>query len=360
MLLRLTALEWLLKRLNLLPTPLLDTPLAPGIGKVLATACELGLFDILNAGPLSAEEIAERLDCHPQRLRPLLQVLVATEYLHVRRARYSNCAVARRWLSASSPVSIAPYIAHSPDIVALWEHLPEMMRTNQAVARMPYEDDVARPEVQAALARHYAGLAALARILGKEIVYRVPLSAKSTHLLDVGGSHGVYSLLFCRKHPALHATIVDLPPGIEAGKSTTQDTEEHARIDFLCRDIVRETFPVEFTQAFDVALYFHIAHLLPAEVNQQLLKRVVYCLKPGGLLVFVDQLTEQKHTSRLTTALVQLMALTVSALGGTCYPFATVKGWLECAGLDHVRRQHLYTPGVSLIVGRKPRPVACS
>src|SRR2546426_11382654 len=46
--LRLTAFEHLLSRLNLLPVPLFDTPLAHGIAKVLVTACELGVFDELS------------------------------------------------------------------------------------------------------------------------------------------------------------------------------------------------------------------------------------------------------------------------------------------------------------------------
>jgi SAM-dependent methyltransferase len=286
-------------------------------------------------------------------LRPLLQLLVAAGYLRVSRERYSNRAVSRRWLCASSPMNIAPYIIHSPDIVAIWEHLPEVVRTNQAAVHMPYEDDISRPEVRAALERHYAGLASLAMVLGREIIYRVRLPAGATRLLDVGGSHGAYSLLFCRKYPALRATIVDLPPGIEAGQKTMEQMGAGERVDFLCQDIVRDEFPADFAQTFDVALYFHIAHLLPPEVNQQLLERVARCLKPGGLLVFVDQVTDQKHSSRLATAMVQLMALTVSAIGGTCYPFATVKSWLEHAGCDHVRRQRLWTPGATLIVGRK-------
>ncbi|MEO7020080.1 MAG: class I SAM-dependent methyltransferase, partial [Ktedonobacteraceae bacterium] len=326
--LRLTPVEWLLERLNLLPMPLLDTPLAGGIGKALVTACELGVFDALRARPLTVHELAACLDCHPHGVYALLQLLVAAGYLRVSRERYSNRAVTRRWLCADSPVNIAPYIVHSPDIVALWEHLPEVVRTGQAAAHLPYEDDPTQPEVRAALERHYAGLAALAMVLGQEIVHRIRLPAGSTRLLDVGGSHAAYSLLFCRKHPTLHATVVDLPPGIEAGKRTMQHTAEGARVDFLCQDIVREAFPAHFAHSFDVALYFHIAHLLPPEVNQQLLERVACCLKPGGTLIFVDQLTDATHSSRLTTAMVQLMALTVSAIGGTCYPFATVKGWL--------------------------------
>jgi len=218
---------------------------------------------------------------------------------------------------------------------------------------MPYEEDATKPEMQAALARHYAGLASLAMVLGREIVTRVRLPRTATQLLDVGGSHAAYSVLFCRKYPQLHATIVDIQPGIEAGKRTALATGLADRMSFLCADIVREGFDTKLTSSFDAALYFHIAHLLPPEVNAAVLAKVVRTLKPGGMLVFVDQVTDATYSSHLASLMVQFMALTVTAVGGTCYPFSTVKGWLEEAGMGWVRRHRLLTPGATLITARK-------
>jgi len=349
----LTALEHLLARLNLLPVPLFDTPLAPGIARVLVTACELGVFDSLSNGPLTLETLAERLQCNPQGLQLLLQLLVSAGYLRQRHERYRNSRVAQRWLTCSSPVSIAPYVIHSPDIVAIWDHLPQVVRENKQVMRMPYEEDPTRPETQAALARHYAGLASLAMALGGEIVSRVRLPRNAARLLDVGGSHAAYSVLFCRKYPQLHATILDIQPGIEAGQRTAKQVGMTERMNFLCTDIVRDDFSIGLASSFDVALYFHIAHLLPPEINAAVLKKVAQTLKPGGTLVFVDQVTDQTHGSRLASLMVQFMALTMTTVGGTCYPFSTVKGWLEQAGMGSVRRHRLFMPGATLITARK-------
>jgi SAM-dependent methyltransferase len=172
-------------------------------------------------------------------------------------------------------------------------------------------------------------------------------------LLDVGGSHAAYSVLFCRKYPDLHATIVDIQPGIEAGKRTAIQVGMEDRLHFLCADIVREDFASSLAGQFDTALYFHIAHLLPPEINAELLKKVAQTLKPGGMLIFVDQVTDQVHGSRLASLMVQFMALTMAIVGGTCYPFPTVKGWLEQAGMARVRRHRLLTPGATLITASK-------
>lgn len=353
--LRLTLLEQILVRLNLIPVPLFDTPLASGIAKVLVTACELELFDILSTQPLCVEVLAERLHCSPQGLQLLLNLLVSAGYLRYRHGRYTNTRMAQRWLTSTSVVSVAPYIVHSPDIVEIWNHLPEVVREHKQAMRMPYEEDAQAPQMQAKLARHYAGLASLAMALGGEVVSRVRLPRGATQLLDVGGSHAAYSVLFCRKYPHLETTILDIQPGIEAGKRTAIQTNLADRMSFVCGDIVQDDFTELLADypAYDVALYFHIAHLLPPEVNAAVLAKVVCSLKSGGMLVFLDQVTDQTHGSRLASLMVQFMALTMTTVGGTCYPFPTVKNWLEAAGMTQVRHHRLLTPGATLITARK-------
>jgi SAM-dependent methyltransferase len=351
--LRLTPLEYILSRLNVLPTPLFDTPLAPGIAKILVTACELEIFDVLDKQKLPLPILAEKLNCHPQGLQLLLQLLVSAGYLQYRQNKYSNTRMARRWLVSSSPVSIAPYILHSPDIVAIWDHISEVIHTDAQAMRMPYEEDASLPENQILLARHYAGLASLATALGGEIINRVSVPLNATRLLDVGGSHAAYSVLFCRKNPRMHATIIDIQPGIEAGLRTAKQMKMADRLSFVEADIVQDDFPTLFSDPFDVALYFHIAHLLQPEMNQAILAKVVQTLRPGGILVFVDQVTDQTHGSRLASLMVQFMALTMVTVGGTCYPFQTVKNWLELAGMEQVSNHRLITPGAALITAVK-------
>lgn len=351
--LRLTLLENVLARLNVLPTPLLDTPLAPGIARVLVTACELGLFDVLSKHPLPLPALADRLECEPQGLQLLLHLLVSAGYLRVSNGVYRNTRMSQRWLTCDSPVSIAPYVIHSPDIVAIWDHVSEVVHTNKQAMVMPYDEDASSTEMHLLLARHYAGLASLATALGGEVVRRVKLPKGATQLLDVGGSHAAYSALFCRRYPNLHATIVDIQPGLEAGQRTAKRLRMEARMSFACADIVRDDFTEPFSAQFDVALYFHIAHLLQPEQNQAVLAKVARTLKPGGMLIFVDQVTDQTHGSRLASLMVQFMALTMTTCGGTCYPFETVKDWLEQASITKVKSHRLFMPGASLITGVK-------
>lgn len=350
---RLTFLESLLARLNLLPIPLFDTMLAPGITKSLLTACQLGLFDALSARPFTLEDLAGRVGCRVEGLRLLVDILHSAGYLRKRGDMYSNSRMAQRWLTGGSSMNIAPYVLHSPDLVAFWEHMPQVVREHRQAESMPYDRDASTPEMQALLERHYAGLASLAMALGQEVVLRAPVPKGATRLLDVGGSHAAYSVLFCRKYPQLQATILDIQPGIDAGKRTAIQTGMNSRLSFARGDIVQDDFDVELASNFDVALYFHIAHLLPPETNKATLAKVARTLKPGGVLIYVDQVTDQTYRSHLASLMVQLMAMTMTTLGGTCYPFLTVKRWLEQAGMHKVRRHRLLMPGATMITGRK-------
>jgi hypothetical protein len=354
---RLTLLERLLLRLNLFPGPLLDMPLSVGIAKSLVVASDIGLFDALRSRPLSVEELAQQLQCNPQGLHILLQILAFSGYLSEYAGRYRNSRMAKRWLTQNSSFNIAPYILHSPDIIAIWDHLPEVVREGKQVLSMPYEEDKANPQVEAFLSRHYAGLASLGLALGREVINRVQLPPNATQLLDVCGSHAAYSVLFCRKYAHLNATILDIQSGIEAGKRTAIQTNMEHRLRFVCGDIVRddlaELLAGDGDQLYDAALYFHIAHLLPAEENAMILARIAKLLKPGGALAFLDQVTDQTHGSRLAGLMTRFMALTMTSVGGTSYPFPIVKSWLEQAGLSQVRTHRLLNPGATLITAKK-------
>jgi len=351
--LRFTALEYLLARLNLLPTPLFDVPLSAGISTALYTACKLGLFDSLRTRGQTVSELADRLQCHPQGLLYLLQLLVSSGYLRQHKGRYYNTRISQRWLVSSSRQNLIPYILHGPDLANIWAHLDEIIHTNQAAMKTPYEESSTTAESRQLLERHYAGLAALASMIGPEILRRVPLPQPATRLLDVGGSHAAYSALFCRAYPGLHATVIDLEAGVEAGTHTVQRLGLEQRIQFMCCDIVSDDFPEHFSEPFDVALYFNIAHLLQPEDNQAVLHKVAHTLRPGGLLILVDQLPDQRQRSRLSALTTQLMQLSVTIIGGTCHPFSDVRYWLERAGMEQIRKHEMLTPGTCFVTARK-------
>ena len=351
--LRMTFPERLMGRLNILPQPLFDAVLAPGVAKAVLTAWELGLFDALSEQPLSLSDLAERVACQPEGLRLLVNILLPAGYLRRRGGLYHNSRTAQRWLTSSSPASIAPSILHDPYFVTFWESMSVVVRDDGQTATTGRESDALPESMQALLSGHYAWLASLAVALGNEMIRRAPVPKGATRLLDVGGPHAAYSVLFCRKYPRLQATILDIQPGVEAGRRPTVQTGMTARSSIVSVDIVGDDFEFGIVGSFDVAVYFHVDRLLSPENHVAVLSRVARTLKPGGVLVFVNPVTDQVYLSGLAALLSQLMAIAVTTLGGTGRPYSTVKGWLEQVGLGNVRSYRPITTSATMITACK-------
>ena len=64
---------------------------------------------------------------------------------------------------------------------------------------------------------------AMASGSAREVGRRTPVKSGARDMLDIGGSHGYYSVAICRRHPGLRAVILDLP---EAIKHAAQSTGE--------------------------------------------------------------------------------------------------------------------------------------
>jgi DNA-binding IclR family transcriptional regulator len=65
------------------PTPASILQLGLGFwgSKTLLSACEIGLFSALAAGPLTLDELSERFGFHPRGARDFLDALVALKML---------------------------------------------------------------------------------------------------------------------------------------------------------------------------------------------------------------------------------------------------------------------------------------
>ena len=50
--------------------------------------------------------------------------------------------------------------------------------------------------------------------VAKMVAKAVPVPTGATALLDIGGSHGAYSVALCRRHPGLRGTVLDLPDAV--------------------------------------------------------------------------------------------------------------------------------------------------
>ena len=342
------ALEHLLLvRLNQLPALTLDYFSALAF-RVPTVALRLGVFEALREGPRSAADTARAIGSSPRGTSALLDALQALGYLRRGRSRrYGLAPSASKWLLSDSPARLpdaVPFLEFAA--FDLWSGLEQAVRTGEPP--MPiYEYLEAHPDISAAF---QAWTVSIAVMIADEIAAKVRVGPDHRRLLDVGGGHGTYAIAFCRRYPALHATILDLPTALESARGPIREAAMSDRISLRPGDFMTD----DLGDPYDVVLLFNILHGLQPDENAQLIRRAAEALRPGGVVVVLEQL-RGRTAGPATSAIAQMLNLNYHlALGGQSYTAREVQIWLRAAGLADIRQRRIIQVGSTLIQARKP------
>ena len=92
--------------LNQMPNRFLDIFGAIAF-RIVLSGIELSVFDTLDAGPLTAGELARTVGADDHSIAMLLHTLAALGYVTQMGSAYSNTAITAKWLVRRSPSSIA-------------------------------------------------------------------------------------------------------------------------------------------------------------------------------------------------------------------------------------------------------------
>jgi hypothetical protein len=202
-----TFLERLALRLNLGPKPLADTQAAFQFARIIMAASRAGLFEALQDGGRTGEEIAASRGTEARATGKVLDALLAHDYLRYRRGRYELNPLSRKWLLADSPHTVVHKLDFQ-EIEWRWtEGFDEWLYDGTA-------RDMHHTLSPEEWRRYQWGMRDLSTAPAKELAWRAPLPKAATTLLDIGGSHGFYSVELCRRHPGLAATVLELPEAI--------------------------------------------------------------------------------------------------------------------------------------------------
>lgn len=340
-------IERFLIRRGILPGPLLDLSMSTFQFWAMIGAMELGLFEHLDQGPLTVEELAERTDAAERGIERLVRALEPLGYLESTNGRYRLSSAAERSLPVGEFQKMAPFFK---------TQLLEMEDAVRGFREAPDDGIVGWEPVQSGeVGRSYqVTMRWLAAESVEEVVDKVDLPEGTRRLLDVGGGHGLYTVEFCRQHPELRGTVLDWPIGLEAAADTLEENPDVAdRIDLVERDFQEEELP----DGYDVAFLGNIVHGVSPEGNQELLQKLARATTERGTVAILDQLAGVSG-STFGRGVASLLGLGLFLFtGGRNYEYETLKDWLSEAGFPHVSHHDLQQPGFSLVVARKqPAP----
>lgn len=326
------------------PWPILDAMLPTFQLAAVTAAAEIGLFGALANGPLAEKELIARTGASPSGMEALLGALDGLGYVERNGEGVRLTAAARRSVPLEDIAAFAPF---------LWEQLRLVTETTRAVREAP-PHGIGDPEtIQGGeVGRGFqAAMRWIASANVDEVARHVELPTTARRMLDVGGSHGLYSVALCRKYPSLHATILDWAIGIEAARETMRAHPEVSdRVDFVVADFEKEELP----GGYDVALLGNIVHGLTPEENLALFQKLARATTPGGMVVILDQIAGAKGT-RFTRSVAALIGFNLFiARGGRSYRLAELQELLGRAGFSGVKRTPLRrSPGLSIVTAVK-------
>lgn len=264
---------------GILPIAMLEA-YSPVYARAIVLGTKLGIFDALRDGGRSAGSIAEAAGTDPRATEKLLNLLITMRYLRQRDGAYSLTRHARRWLLADEPGSVRDVILMKELEWAWLDRLERFVRDGRPLdvhATMSTEDWRA----------YQRGMRAQANVLARWLARRIPVPAGAREMLDIGGSHGFFSVVLCRRHPQLRATVLDLPQAVEHAAPLLEREGMGERVVLRAGDALTDDLG---EAAYDLILMFSLVHHFDGATNRQLVTRAARALRPGGYLVIGDAL----------------------------------------------------------------------
>ena len=316
-----SALERALLASDLMPTAMVEG-YSPAYARAVVLAAETGMFDALGGGPLPAQGVASSCGTDVRATEKLLNLLVTMRYLRWRDGSYRLRRHARRWLLSGRRGSVRDAVLMKRLEWRWIEGLDSFIRDGQALdvhATMTTED----------WRLYQRGMRAQANMIAPLLARQIPVPSGARDMLDVGGSHGYVSVVLCRRHPNLRATVLDLPPAIEHAAPLLAQEEMGDRVVLEAGDALTDDLG---ESAYDLILMFSLVHHFDDATNRFLVEKAARALRPSGTLVIGEPIrpASPRRGGQMGAFYDLYFALTSRA---GIWSFDEMRSWQADAGL---------------------------
>jgi len=294
--------------------------------RIFLTAAELDIFSLLIKNPMSAKDIADKIQVTLRGITILLNALVPMGLLEKRDEKYYCPAEAVPFLSKDSPTSIMPMVMLTVGGWKRWSDLTEIVSSgSQKTGPLVFDSSESEQKT------FIGAMHTIAYRIAPGIVAAIK-PGKAKKLLDIGGGSGSYTLAFLEASPDMRATLFDLPSVIKIAQMRLADTDLIDRITFVAGDFYKDELPA----GHDLALLSAIIHQNSPEQNIELYRKIYQALQPGGRLVIRDHVMSQDHTQPASGAFFAVNMLVVTFEGST-YTFNEISEGLKAAGFNNIK-----------------------
>ncbi len=310
---------------NLAPRPLLDTQIAFTGGRAIMAAAALGVFEAL-ASDKTAAEVASACHTDPKATRQLLDCLVGLGYARFREGRYVIADTQRKWLLRESKSSMVDKLAFQMMEWDLVGKLEDFVRTGT-----PLDFHAAMTKEQWRI--YQDAMRDIGANPALELAKRLPVPPGATRMLDIGGSHGLYSIELCRRHPALSSTILELEGAVDRASEIARREGLGERVSYHVGNALTDDLG---EAVYDVIIINNLVHHFTPEQNGALAKRIARALKAGGIYAIGDFLRAASPGAGGGVPAVMDLYFALTSSSGT-WSRDEIVGWQIAAGLTPLK-----------------------
>ncbi|PWU06832.1 MAG: methyltransferase [Terriglobia bacterium] len=311
---------------------------------ILAAAVEHRIFDSLESGPKSAEEIAAATGTSLRGVRPILNALAGLQFLSKPgRDRYALAPESAVFLLRGKPGYLGEMLQHQQALISDWLDLPEVVKTGRPAGDGTTGESGAaffEELVSALFPMNFPAAQALGKALNVGIApFRV---------LDVAAGSGVWGIGVAQQSPAVTVTAVDWPNVLEVTRRFAQQFGLAGRFSYTPGNMNE----VAFGQSFDLVILGHILHSGGERDNRKLLEKSFQALVPGGRIAIPEFLVNEEGTGPMMPLFFAINML-VHTDAGDAYSFEQIAKWLRETGFADSSRIEPGGPS-SIVVATKP------
>lgn len=312
---------------------------------MMEAAVRLKVFDILDEGPKTVDEVARLTGASERGLRAIMNALTGFGLLAKNEGRYSLAPDTSAFLVRGKPGYLGGLVEQTSHRLQPWLRLTEIVRTGKTDYAVNQENTGSEffiHLVESIFPLSYPAANRLAEVLDVASLNR-PAS-----VLDLAAGSGVWGITLAQRSPQITVTAVDWPAVLDVTRRVASHHGVAERFKFSPGDVLS----ADFGSGHDIAILGHILHSEGEARSRELLRKTFNALAPAGCIAIQEFLVDEDRSTS-TMGLMFAVNMLVNTDEGDTFSFNEIAGWLRDAGFENPRT--VESPGPSpLILANRP------
>lgn len=328
---------------NLIPLPLMDTQVAFTGARTIMAAADTGIFEALGKTGKTLEEVADKCHTHPAATQQLLNCLTGLGYLRWKNGKYFLKSRYYKWLLQEYPSN---FIGKLRFQISEWNwmaYLETYVRSGKPI-------ELHKVLTESEWASYQDGMRDLSVNTAQELAGKIKIPPGATKMLDIGGSHGLYSIELCKKQPALSSTILELPGAVDRASAIAARHGLTERVRYQAGNALTDELG---EGEYDLIMINNVVHHFTEAENLHLAQKVTRALKPGGMYAVGEFIRSHYPGEGGAVAAGAGLYFSLTSASGT-WSVEEINGWQQKVGLKPQKPVSLLSlPGWKSLVAVK-------